>query len=131
MISHTNAQRLRLLILRFTTFLQSRGEMGGDLLNVCLDFANISHGNVWGKLILTQTAPTTDTPEMQPSMIMQTLRSVRNTISIDLHTIGTHEMQTPRYSVKWTLGSANSITTPRHFGNKFLDSLAKQTKKAS
>ena len=47
----------------------------------------------------------TDTPEMQSSiMIMRTLRSVRNAISIDLHTIRTPEIRTPHYSVKRILG---------------------------
>ena len=54
----------------------------------------------------------TDSPEMRPSMIMWTLCSVQNAISIDLHTIGTPEMQTPCYSVKHS----------RHF----VDSLAEQ-----
>ena len=33
-------------------------------------------------------------------------------ISIDLHTIGTREMQPPRYSVKWTLGLAPTVHPP-------------------
>ena len=77
--------------------------------------------------------PLTDTPEMQPPMIMRTLRLVQNAISIDLHTIRTPQMWTPCYSVKRTLGLAPivspSIQTHRysgHFGNKFVDSLVKK-----
>ena len=78
----------------------------------------------------------TDTPEMRPSMIMRTLRLVRNAISIDLRTIRTPEMRTPRYSVKRTLDLVLTVspliqTHPYsgHFGNQFVDSLAKQTKR--
>ena len=76
----------------------------------------------------------TDTPEMRPSTIMRTLRSVRNAISIDLHAIRPPEMRTPRYSVKRTLGLAPTVSPPiqthpysGHFGNKIVDSLVKQT----
>ena len=74
----------------------------------------------------------TDTPEMRPSTIMRTLRSIRNAISIDFHAIRPPEMQTPRYSVKWTLGSTVSLPIQihphhsGHFGNKIVDSLVKQ-----
>ena len=55
-----------------------------------------------GSAIIDAVEPCfTDTPEMQPShsVIMQTLHSVRNTISIDLHTIRTPEMQPLCYSI--------------------------------
>ena len=70
---------------------------------------------------------------MQPSMIMQTLCSVRNAISIDLQTIEPPEMWTPRFSAKRTLGLAPTASSPiqthhhrGHFGNKFVDSFVKQ-----
>ena len=60
-----------------------------------------------------------DPPEMRPSTIMRIPRLVRNAISIDLRTNRTPEMrkhiQTHPYS--------------GHFGNKFVDSLAEQTKR--
>ena len=65
-----------------------------------------------------------------------TLHLVRNAISMDLHTIRTPEMRTARYSIKRTLGLAPTVSPPiqthpysGHFGNKFVDSLAKQTKR--
>ena len=51
-------------------------------------------------------------PEMQPSMTMQTLCSVRNAISIDIHTNRPPEMRTPRYSVERTLGIAPTVSLP-------------------
>ena len=69
---------------------------------------------------------------MRPSMIM---RLVQNAISIDLPTIRTPEMQTTHYSIKRTLDMAPTVSSPiqthpysGHFGNKFVDSLAKQNK---
>ena len=57
----------------------------------------------------------------------------QNAISIDLHTIKPPEMWTPRYFVKRTLGLAPTASLPikthphsGHFGNKLVDSLAKQ-----
>ena len=47
-----------------------------------------------------------DTLEKQTCTIMQTLCLVWNSISMDLHTIRTPEMQPPHYSVKQTLGLA-------------------------
>jgi hypothetical protein len=74
-----------------------------------------------------------DTPEKRTSTIMRTPCPVRNAISIDLHTIRTPEMRTPRYSVKRTLGLAPTVSLPiqthphsGHFGEKFVDSLVKQ-----
>ena len=73
-----------------------------------------------------------DTPEMQPSTIKWTLCSVRNAISIDLHINRPPEMQTPHYSVKWTLGLAPTVlsliqTHPYsgqlQIGTNFVDSL--------
>ena len=75
-----------------------------------------------------------DTPEMRTSTIMRTLHLVRNAISIDLHIIRTPEMRTPRYSIEWTLGLAPTVSLPiqtypynRHFDEKSVDSLVKQT----
>ena len=76
----------------------------------------------------------TDTPEMRPSTIMRTLCSVQNALSIDLHTIRPPEMWTPRPSIQQTLGLVPMVSLPiqthphsGHFGNKFVDSLVKQT----
>ena len=62
-----------------------------------------------------------DTPEKLTSTIMWTLCLVRNSISIDLHTIRTQpEMWPPCYSVKQTLGhrkgkySCNQVTVNSH-----------------
>jgi hypothetical protein len=73
------------------------------------------------------------TPEKQTSTIMRTPCPVRNPISIDLHTIGTPEMRPPRYSDKWTLAMAPTVSLPiqthphsGHFGKKYVDSLVKQ-----
>ena len=82
-------------------------------------------------VLITVEPHHTNTPEMWPSTIMQILRSVLNAIFIDLHA---PEMRTRRYSIKWMLGLAPTVSLPTqsyphsgHFGNKTVDSLAKQT----
>ena len=69
-----------------------------------------------------------DTPEKQTCTIMQTLCLVQNSISMDLHTIRTPEMQPPHYSVKHTWLGPDCITAHTnphsgHFGETFVDSL--------
>ena len=90
---------------------------------------------MFGVGCLLRTCITTkfvDTPEKRPSTIMGTLCSVRNAISIDLHTNMPPEMWTPRYSVKRTLGLAPMVSLPiqthpysEQFGTNFVDSLVK------
>ena len=111
-----------------------------EFANVSLVFGarsgspRISRGLIFFVISVTVEPRLPDTPEMQPSMIMQTLHSVRNAISIDLHIIRTPEMWTPRYSVKWTLGLAPTVPPPiqthpysGHFDKKSVDLLVKQT----
>ena len=50
-----------------------------------------------------------DTPEMRR---MRTFRLARNAISIDLRTIRTPEIRTPRYSVKGTLDLVLTVSPP-------------------
>ena len=48
-----------------------------------IDLHNLKH---YGGILNTVEPRLADTPEMQPSMVMRALCSVRNDISVDLHT---------------------------------------------
>ena len=65
--------------------------------------------NSWNTCTYTVEPRLADTPDMWTSRIMRTLCSVRNAISLDLHTNRPPEIQTPCYSVKRTLGLAPSV----------------------